>query len=124
MLPSKIISLRNHGPCMHPQQTGKKKKKKLAGMEVTSHPQGAKWGSRNHPHILWGWSSQPRLGPSDWNESGKSPSWPMGVVQPPPRIQMGVAETTPNSLGVGSATLIWPRGGRPLFFFFKKKKME
>jgi hypothetical protein len=36
----------------------------------------------------------------------KLPSWPLGVVRPPPRSKMGVVETTPKSLGCGSATPI------------------
>jgi hypothetical protein len=32
------------------------------------------------------------------------PPWPLGVVQPPLKSKMGVAETTSNSLRGGSAT--------------------
>jgi hypothetical protein len=35
----------------------------------------------------------------------------MGVVRPPPNRKMWVAETTPKSLGGGSATPFWPEGG-------------
>jgi len=68
------------------------------------------------PRPVWGW---PNVTPN----RGATPNHlhgPWGW----PRAKMGVAETTPKSLGGGSATLVWPGlAPRPVWSPKKKKKM-